>query len=161
MKSSYSSKQFWPRSTLSSFDRPKKPLKIPSRKQRQPKQSLEHRNSLPHRPRTIPMPQPHPTRHPHAHNLQPIKEVSLSHPRRLPLRLPRPSRFFPLPSRIHRPPASARAGNLRRPPTAPRSVGHVGPRLRDRDASSPAKGAVSDPHPRQRDDFHKHPSDTH
>jgi hypothetical protein len=43
------------------------------------------------------MPQPHPTRHPHAHNPQPIKEVSLLYPRRLPLRLPRPSRVLPSP----------------------------------------------------------------
>ena len=84
-----------------------------------------------------------------------------SHPQMLPLHLPRPSQFFPLPSRIHRPPASTGAGNLRQPPTTPRSAGYVGPRLRDRDASSPARGAVSDPHPRQRDDFHKYPSDTH
>jgi len=47
------------------------------------------------------------------------------------------------------------------PPTAPRSAGYVGPRLRDRDASSPARGAVFDLHPQQRDDFHKYPSDIH
>jgi hypothetical protein len=77
------------------------------------------------------------------------------------LRFPRPSQFLPLPSRIHRPPASAGARNLCRPPTAPRSAGHVGPRLRDHDASSLARGAIFSPHPRQRHDSHKYQSGTH
>jgi hypothetical protein len=96
-EASYSPKQFWPRSTLSSFKRPKKPFKNPSRN----KDSQSRVSSTKAAFHTAlarsscHVPQPNPTRCQHAHNPQPTKEVSFSHPQRLPLRLPRPSRFFP------------------------------------------------------------------